>query len=133
MLVRLDRAFPGSVSKSMLNVHLFFVKQFGCRIVENNISINIEPFAQSIVQSIPHPRVWLSFGTGLHYPSMKHVGCSPVEAVQLADRVAYASWFYVVDKVAVNVMYSEPGEQRRGLVHAWHPSINSKHVHIVGQ
>jgi hypothetical protein len=117
----------------MLGVHLFFLKLFGCLIAENNIPIKIEQFAQSIMQGVPHPKVWLAFWTSLHHPSIKHVGCSQVETAQLAGRVAYASWFYVVDKVAVNVMYAEPGEHRKGLVHAWHPSSVGKHVRIVSQ
>lgn len=133
MLVCLDRVFPGRVSKSMLGVHLFFLKLFGCLITENNIPIKIEQFAQSIMQGVPHPKVWLALSTGLHHPSIKYVGCSKVETAQLAGRVAYASWFYVVDKVAVNVMYAEPGEHRKGLIHAWHPSRVGKHVRIVGQ
>ncbi|MBI5784829.1 MAG: hypothetical protein HZA64_05155 [Rhodocyclales bacterium] len=133
MLVRLDRAFPGGVSKRMLEVHLFFLKLFGCLITENSIPIRIEQFAQSILRGVPHPNVWLALWTGLQNPSVKHAGCSPVETVQLAGRVAYASWFYVVDQVAVNVMYSEPGEHRKGLIHAWHPSSVGKRVRIVGQ
>ncbi|MGH6636521.1 MAG: hypothetical protein ACRED0_10465 [Gammaproteobacteria bacterium] len=133
MLVRLDRAFPGKVSKSMLDVHLFFLKLFGCLIIENKIPIEIGRFSQSILQGVPHPKVCLALWTGLHHPSIKHVGCSPVETAQLAGRVAYASWFYVVDKVAVNIMYAEPREHRKGLVHAWHPSRVGKYVRIVGQ
>jgi hypothetical protein len=133
MLVRLNCAFPGSVSSSMLSVHLFFLKLFGCLITENNIPINIEQFAQSIMQGVPHPRVWIAFWTGLQHSRIKHAGCSQVETAQLGGRVAYASWTYVVDKVAVNVMYAEPGEHRRGLVHAWHPSSVGKRVRIVGQ
>lgn len=133
MLVRLDRVFPGSVAKSMLGVHLFFLKLFGCLIAENNIPINIEPFAQSIMQGVPHPKVWIAFGTGLHHPGIKHAGCSAVEAAILEGRIACASWFYVVDKVAVNVMYAELGEHhRKGLGHAWHPSSVGKYVHIAG-
>jgi len=133
MLVRLDRAFPGSVSKSMLAVHLFFVKLFGCLIMENNIPIEIEQFSRSVMQGLPHPKVWLAFWTGLHHPGIKHVGCSQVETAQWAGSVAYASWFYVIDKVAVNVMYAEPGERRKGLVHAWHPLSVGKYVRIVGK
>lgn len=133
MVVRLNRAFPGSVSKAMLGVHLFFVKLFGCLISENNIPINIDEFALSIMQGTPHPKVWLTLCTGLQHPKVKHVGCSPVETVQLNGCVAFASWFYVIDNLAVNVMYAEPGEHRKGLTHAWHPSSISKHVRIVGQ
>lgn len=133
MLVHLDRAFPGNVSKSMLDVHLFFLKLFGCLISENKIPIEIDQFSQSILKGVPHPKVWLTLCTGLHHPSIKHVGCSPVEIAQVNGRVAYASWFYVVNKVAVNIMYAEPSERREGLVHAWHPSSVGNSVHIVGQ
>jgi hypothetical protein len=133
MLVRLDRVFPGSVSRSSLGVHLFFLKLFGCLIIEHNIPIWIEQFAQSIMRGVPHPNVWIALGTGLHHPSIKHAGCSQVETAQIAGRIAYASRFYVLDKVAVNVIYAEPGEHRRGLIHAWHPSSVGKHVRIVGQ
>lgn len=132
MLVRLDRAFPGSVAKSMLDVHLFFLKLFGCLITENNIPIDIEPFARSIMQGVPHPKVWLSFGTGLHRPGITHAGCSQVYAAVLEGHIACASWFYVVGKVAVNVMYAERGEHRKGLGHAWHPSSVGKCVRIAG-
>ena len=133
MTVRLDRAFPGSVSKSMLAVHLYFLKLFGCLIVENSIPIHIDQFSQSILHGMPHPKVWLAFWTGLQHPNIKHVGCSQVETTQLGGRVTFASWFYVIDKLAVNVMYAEPGEHRRGLFHAWHPSYVGKHVRICGQ
>ena len=132
MLVRLDRAFPGKVSKSMLNVHLFFLKLFGCIITENKIPIEISQFSKSIMQNVPHPNVWLALWTGLHHPCIKHAGCSQVEKVQLAGRIVYASWFYVVDNVAVNIMYAEPSEHRKGLAHAWHPSSVGKRVRIIG-
>ena len=133
MLIRLNRTFPGSVSKSMLAVHLYFLKLFGCLITENDVPINIDQFAQSILRGIPHPKVWLAFRTGLQHPNIKHVGCSHVETVQLGGRVVFASWFYVIDKLAINVMYSEPGEHRRGLVDAWHPSHIGKHIRISSQ
>lgn len=133
MLVRLDRAFPGKVSKSMLDVHLFFLKLFGCLITENKIPIDISEFSQCILRGVPHPKVWLALWTGLQHPNIKHVGCSSVETAKLDGCIAYASWFYVVDKVAVNIMYAEPSEHRKGLVHAWHPFSVGKRVRIVGQ
>ena len=132
-LIRLDRPFPGKVGQSMLGVHLFFLKLFGCLIVERSIAIDIGPFSQSILRGVPHPNVWLAFWTGLNHPSIKHVGCSQVETAQLDSHIAYATWFYVVDRLAVNVMYADPTERRRGLIHAWHPSSIGKHVRIVGQ
>lgn len=132
-LVRLDRPFPGKVGQSMLSVHLFFLKLFGCLIVEHSIPMDIGPFSESILRGEPHPNVWIAFWTGIHHPSIKHVGCSQVETAQLGGRIPYATWFYVVDRLAVNVMYAEPTERRKGLVHAWHPSSVGKRVRIVGQ
>lgn len=132
MLIRLDRAFPGSVSRSMLGVHLYFLKLFGCLITEYNIPIDINQFSQSILRGVPHPKIWLTLWTGLHHPNIKHVGCSPVETAQVDGRVTYASWFYVVDKVAINIIYAEPNEHRKGLVHAWHPSTVGKRIRVVG-
>ena len=44
----LGRIFPGVVHRSVLRVHLFFVKLFGCLIVENSIPLDVgsylEPF-----------------------------------------------------------------------------------------
>ena len=132
-LVRLDRPFPGKVGQSMLGVHLFFLKLFGCLIVEHSIPLDVGLFSQSILREEPHPNVWLAFWTGLHHLSIKHVGCSQVEVAKLGGRIAYATWFYVVDRLAVNVIYAEPNECRKGLVHAWHPLTVSKRVRIVGQ
>ena len=60
-LVRLDRLFPGNVGQSMLGVHLFFLKLFGCLIVEHSIRLDIGPVSQSILSGKPHPNVWLAF------------------------------------------------------------------------
>lgn len=132
MVIRLNRAFPGSVSKSMLDIHLYFLKLFGCLITQYKIPIEIEPFAKSIVEGVPHKKVWLTLCVGLHHPSIKHVGYSQVETALVNGLVAYASWFYVVDKVAINIIYTEPNEHRKGLVHAWHPSTVGKRIRVVG-
>ena len=116
----------------MLDVHLFFIKLFGCLIVENNIPIEISQFSKSILHSTPHPKVWLTLWTGLHHSTFKHAGRSQFKMIQLHGRVTYASWFYEVDKVAVNVVYAESTERRKGLVHAWHPSSMGKRVRIIG-
>lgn len=131
-VVRLDKVFPGSVRKSMLGVHLFFLKQFGCLIAEHSIPLDIRPFAESICSGVPHPNVHLAFWSGLDYPGHKQVARTHVQTAQLDGRIAYAGWFYIVDRISVNVIYAEPTEHRKGLVYSWHPSSVGKRVHIVG-
>lgn len=125
-VLRLDSVFPGSVARSMLNVHLFFVKLFGCIIVEYDVLIDIEPFAEAILHQKPHREVYIAFGPA----SGMETGRSNMEMANLNGKCVYATWFYIVDQVLVNVMYAEQNERRQGLVHAWHPSNISKHLHI---
>jgi hypothetical protein len=134
--IRLNRPFPeGGVSKSMLNVHLFFLKLFGCLIVENAIPLDINQFSQSILHGVAHPNVWLAFHTDFNYSSLKRVGYSDLKSAgylnsQSSYCITYTTWFYIIDRFAVNIMYAEPTENRRGLIHAWHPSTVGKRVRI---
>ena len=50
---------------------------------------------------------------------------SDVHTAQLDGKVAFATWFYNVGDLAVNVMYALPGEQRQGLEVAWQPPHGS--------
>lgn len=116
--------FSNSISRHMLNVHLFFVKLFGCRIMESKIPIDIKPFSKAILEQKAHPKVFLAFG-----PSSNMItGQTEVEAANINDRCAFAIWFYIVEPIAVRVMYAEPSEKRDGLVNAWHPSNTSKYI-----
>lgn len=123
--ISLHKVFPGAVSKSMLDAHLFFVKLFGCAIVEHRVPIDICPFAEAILKQIPHPKVFLAFGSFLNMGT----GLTNIQTATINGRCVYATWFYLVEPVAVNVIYAEPSEKRKGLVHAWHPSTISKCIH----
>ena len=58
------RIFGTDRVQEMLNVHLYFVKLFGCHIAGNNIPIDITDFADAIMTGKPHPYVYLNFGCG---------------------------------------------------------------------
>lgn len=131
-VIRLDKVFPGAVQRSMLNLHLFFLKLFGCLIAEYSIPLDISKFSTAILGETPHPKVHIAFWTGLHDQSLKHVGRTPVQTATLNRKIVYAEWFYIIDRVAVNIIYAEPTEHRKGLVHAWHPSTVGKRVRVVG-
>jgi hypothetical protein len=129
-LVRLDKVFPGSVSRSMLNVHLYFVKLFGCAIVENGLLIDIAPFAEAIMRQQSHPNVYIAFGPTLN--NMEIASRTDIDTANVNGKCVFAIWFYIVNPILVSIIYAEPNEQKRrqGLVHAWHPSTVSKRLHI---
>ena len=57
-----NRIFGADRVREMLNVHLYFVKLFGCHIAGNNIPIDITGFSDAIMHGKLHPRVYLKFG-----------------------------------------------------------------------
>jgi hypothetical protein len=67
LLVRANRIFPQNARREMKNVHLFFLKLFGCMICEakangHEVPIDIAPFSNAIMSSQLHPEVYLQFG-----------------------------------------------------------------------
>jgi len=114
----------------MLNVHLYFVKIFGCLIAENGLPINIEEFSRAILNVAAHPRVHLAISALVYDLPCASVGYSNLSLAKLDGRTVYAIWFLTLDKFAVRIIYAEPNERRRGLCDAWHPSTIAKQLRI---
>ena len=117
------RIFGADRVREMLNVHLYFVKLFGCHIAGNNIPIDIKGFAAAIMKGKPHPDVYLKFGCGRLFNGKPLLGMTdmwitPAPPGRLST---FATWFYDLEFVGINVLYAKPGEKREGLVGAWHP------------
>lgn len=119
--------FPYETRHGMRNLHLYFVKLFGCQIVEGGIPINIASFAKAILEGRPHPNLFLAFGHISNMP-VSVAGGSDVHVDLLNGQVVFASWIYQVGDLCVNVMYAVPGENRQGLQMAWHPHQGSKRL-----
>lgn len=121
--LRCNKIFEYDTSRQMLNIHLFFLKKFGCYINSVQLkNIDIKPFAHAIKTSTPHPLVHLSFGLTPDIPKETVMNTN----MQLQDSAdgscAFAIWAYIVDNLTVHIMYAKPNEKRAGLVNSWHPS-----------
>jgi hypothetical protein len=69
----------GSTNKSMLDVHLFFVKLFGCAIIEHDIPIDITGFSEAIMNQKPHPLIHLAMSPSPDIGIKKHIARSNME------------------------------------------------------
>lgn len=125
---RANWLFPYDTRRRMRFVHLYFTKLFGCLAVEGNVPVDVASLAKALVDGRPHPRIYLAFGE-LPMP-VELVGGSDVQAVLMDGQVAFASWFYQVGNLAVNVMYALDGEQRDGQLTAWQPRMGAKRIHF---
>lgn len=128
--INLGKVFPGAVHRSMLQVHLFFVKLFGCLVAENSLPIDIRGFAQSILNNAAHPKVYLAISRYTDGIASGSVGYSDLDTEQLNGRIIYATWLYILDRFAIRVMYAEPTEHRKGLIDSWHPSSIKKSFRV---
>jgi hypothetical protein len=129
--VRMSRLVPYNTRRTLLDVHLYFVKLFGCHIREAGIPLDVATFATAILKGRAHPKVYLRFcrreTTGLPTSvGMTDIWTDP------GTPCAFATWFYEIDNLAVNVMYAEPGERREGLVGAWHPRLGTTNLQVFG-
>jgi hypothetical protein len=122
--IRLKNVFPGSINSSMLDVHLFFVKMFGCIIAEHNIPIELRSFSQAIVSRTPHPHVLLGFGILPSWTQNKAF-ITPVYPHHVGSAIEFACWYYMLRKVFVDVVYSLPF-YRPVATDTWHPRMNAK-------
>lgn len=127
--IRLHKVFPGSVKTSMLYIHLFFLKLFGCQIAEHNVPINLKPFSEAILQNKAHPHIYLSILPPV-YKGLRSIGASDVTATKSGEEIICAVWYYFLDRFTVRVTYAKQAEFRKGLANSWHPTTVLKVLRI---
>jgi hypothetical protein len=132
-LIRLAKIFPGDVNQKMQSVHLFFVKQFGCMIAENDIPIDLSGFSSAVLQNKPHADVYLRFLTGFQHSRYRVASRTPLNAIEENGIVRFASWIYMLDRIAVNVLYVASPKYRDRLPPAsYHPSHGTRVIRFFG-
>jgi hypothetical protein len=121
--VRANKIFPYDTRREMMNVHLFFLKLFGCMLCEakangHEVPIDIAQFSQAIMTGRAHLEVYLQFGKW-----DDSVGRSDLHCWTVQNGSVLAAWLYELDTIAISVFFAqaERWEHRTDL---WHP--NSK-------
>lgn len=120
--VRGNRIFPHHTKREMRNVHLYFLKLFGCMIKqeEAKIPFPIGQFSEAIMQEKPHPEVYLRIGCG-----DRSVGRSDLICHRMATGHIGAHWLYRLDRFAVSVMYLQGNTRWENIHLVWHPRFGS--------
>ena len=104
--INLEKAFPGRVHRSMLFVHLFFVKLFGCKIVESKAPIDTGSLSEALLKKKAHKDIFIAFGPRPGKVDYKYAGLTPIHSMDIDGVSAFATWLYMIDKLAVNVIYA---------------------------
>lgn len=128
--IRLSKVFKHDRYKNVLAVHLYFVKLFGCRIVENSIPIDTDSFSESILKEKPNPLIFIHFKKGL-VPKLKTVGLSNIQASNdETGTIVGAVWTYIVDNLFVDISYSRTPARTEYLKNSFHPQWKNKVINF---
>lgn len=130
--IRANKIFTFNTRTQMLNVHLYFVKIFGCLIIDGKIPIDTTEFSKAILSNKAHPNLFLKFGYRNVKEYKNQVGRSNINTAQTSDEnCAFATWLYEVESIFVNVMYAKDEERRQGLIDSWHPKFGTNKLHLI--
>lgn len=97
--------FPGGTRAAALRVHLFFVKLFGCKIVEDCVPINLGAFSKALLECCPHPEIAIFIADSIHHGQGILAYDSDVAIMSNQGELHGAMWMYRIDPVAVKVGY----------------------------
>ncbi len=128
--IRLEKAFGGNIYQNALDVHLYFVKLFGCRIAECSFPIDIEPFSQSVMHSKPNPFLFLLFKKAIG-SKLQTAAISDIYVDESGNRVNVAAWMYTVGDLNVELLYNPKGATNQFLKHSFHPNCRHKYIDFV--
>ena len=130
VVVRTNKIFKYDTKKQMCNVHLYFVKHFGCYIINNAVPIDISTFATSILHNKAHPNLFLQFGVFAR-SNKKFAGVSQIETVSTHDGSFHIVEYIVcIGSLSVRVIVTK-GEDTHSkfkniIDNCWHPRLTSK-------
>jgi hypothetical protein len=123
---KLHKAFPGNVKKRSLFFHLYFVKLFGCRIVDENMPIDISEFSKCVKEGIPHKTVYLTFNCRtLNSSKAFYAGPSEVHGNEYDGKCEMATWYYTLGELDIQISWFLK-EPIRNVPKAWHPKNSGK-------
>lgn len=124
--VDLSKVFPGAVGRQSLNVHLYFVKLFGCRIVEANVPMSIGKFSECLLNGRAHDEVFLVLSETPFLPNYKLAQVTEIQARNIESVTDKAAWIYTVGELSIQVGYLAKTANDILWPQAWHPSWSSK-------
>ena len=121
-IVNLKCVFGNRVRHSMLNVHLFFVKLFGDRIVTERNPLKIAEFSRSIKKTKAHKNVYISLNYLQSKHGKKYAGRDKLNEISIGAYAKSVTWHYVVGAIAINIYHWDTSKWGLLQDHAWHPS-----------
>ena len=114
--------FPRDTEANAIDMHLHFVKLFGCKVFADQVPIDLSSFSAALRERRPHPDIGLNFAD------------SPMADSELLAKQSDAylmrnerqdldgvTWLYLIHPVAVKISWIRRGAALDVPGHRWHP------------
>lgn len=128
----LSKPFPGGTRVAALNVHLFFVKLFGCKLHAESKVVDMAPFSKALLTGTAHDDVSITIAHSL--VDDRRVLMYDSEVYTMTEKgsgeMHGAVWLYLVYHVAVKIHYIKAGTRLHAVGYPWHPSRPRKVVKL---
>jgi hypothetical protein len=133
--VDLQAIYGASWLARAVELHLYFVKLWGCVILHSGVSIPLQPFRDALLNGTSHPLLFLMLSDSPAKPGRKQTAkVSATDAGAYFDpltgEVAQAYWRYTLQPVSVRMTYVTPSFPYQPAAGAWHPSSKTSMMQL---
>ena len=127
----LSKVFGAETAKQAIRVQLYFVKVLGCKLLEDGIRVDLEPFSKALMAGTAHPEVTLLV-TSSRVPAGQLLSYqSDVSVLRDGDEIYSAVWMDLVHPVGIKICYLKAGAPvREPPGFPWHPTRQKKIVKL---
>ncbi|MFT6928457.1 MAG: hypothetical protein ACJAZP_004109 [Psychromonas sp.] len=124
--------FSGDFKKGLLYCHLYLLKVFGCKILDDKVPFDLSSFSDCILSERAHPDLYFSVDKKIQPKNKNYAATSPMQVVQHGEpeRVVYAAWYYIIGKIPIKILYyiNTPPVHVHG--HMIHPRSGKKFLRL---
>ncbi len=130
--IRTNSIFKYNTKLRMLNVHLFFVKLFGCAISEDDCDIDLTHFANAITRTKPQSQIYLKLCRIPTIETGPLLLRTEIHAIRdnVNQRIECATLLYQVGEIRIQVFYIHSVDKSTDLSNLWHPRMNTSRLRV---
>jgi hypothetical protein len=127
----LSKVFGAETATQAIRVQLYFVKVFGCKLLEDGIHVDLGSFSKALMAGAAHPEVTLLVTSSLAPAGQLLSYDSDVSVLRDGDEVYSAVWMNLVYPVGIKICYLKAGAPvREPPGFPWHPTRQKKMVKL---
>lgn len=127
----LSKVFGTETAQQAIRVQLYFVKVLGCKLLEDDIGVDLGSFSKALMAGTAHPEVTLLVTSSLVPTGQLLSYESDVSVLRTGDEVYSTVWMNLVHPVGVKICYlksAAPAREPPG--HPWHPTRQKRIVKL---